>query len=102
MKFKTHNETDVQVVGTHLQGYIYCGYDRLVEVFGEPTGGDGYKVDAEWDIEFEDGKVATIYNYKDGVNYLGEDGEEVETIREWHIGGLTKEVEYRIDKLVRG
>jgi len=80
--------TDADVNGTSLQGYIRCKYSTLVKVFGEPSDGDGYKVDAEWAVQFEDGTIATIYNWKDGVNYLGEDeGMPVQFITDWHIGG---------------
>ena len=71
-----------------LQGYIHTSYADLVGCFGEPTSdGDGYKIDAHWAITFADGVVATIYNWKDGVNYCGMEGTPVENIREWHIGG---------------
>jgi hypothetical protein len=92
MKFKTHN-TGVdfnKLNGTCLQGYVDANYADLCEKFGEPTDSDGYKVDAEWLIEFADGTVATIYNYKDGKNYCGEEGLDVEDITDWHIGGKSK------------
>lgn len=73
---------------TCLQGYITTTYADLVGCFGNPTcDGDGYKVDAEWIITFDDGVVATIYNYKDGPNYCGQHGTPVENITDWHIGG---------------
>jgi hypothetical protein len=73
---------------TSLQGYIQTSYADLVGCFGEPTcDGDGYKVDAEWIVTFADGVVATIYNYKTGRNYCGEEGQDVEDITQWHIGG---------------
>ena len=72
---------------TSLQGGIYTSYETLVGCFGEPEEGDGYKVDAEWVITFADGVVATIYNWKNGKNYCGEDGMDVEDITDWHIGG---------------
>ena len=87
MEFITHNEKDIDVNGTHFQGYIDITYDKLVKIFGEPTSGDEYKVDAEWLIEFKNGIVATIYNYKDGKNYNGNSGLEKEDITNWHIGG---------------
>ncbi len=77
-----------RIYGTSLQGYCEVPYQRLVEVFGpHHHDGDGYKVDAEWVIEFEDGTLATIYNYKDGPNYCGEEGTPVADITDWHIGG---------------
>ena len=79
--------------GTSLRGYVDTSYANLVSLFGEPDEGDEYKVDAEWTLYFADGKgggeVVTIYNYKDGKNYCGEEGTEVEDITDWHVGGRT-------------
>ena len=89
MNFKTHNEKHISAVGTCLQGYVDADYNDLVRLFGQPTTGDKYKTDAEWLIEFDTGFVATIYNYKDGRNYLGADGIPTEQIRDWHVGGAS-------------
>jgi len=43
-------------------------------------------------IEASYQKLATIYNYKDGKNYLGKEGLEVEEITNWHIGGHNEAV----------
>lgn len=81
-----------KICGTSWRGDIDISYDELVNVLGEPhTNGDGYKVDAEWLIEFGNGTVASIYNYKDGKNYNGDVGTETKDIRAWHIGGKTEE-----------
>ena len=77
--------------GTSFQGEIDVSYDVLVNTFGKPTGNDGYKIDAEWNIITPDG-FATIYNYKTGKNYLGKEGLSIKEIRDWHIGGKTKDV----------
>lgn len=79
--------------GSSLKGHIDVSYQELVETFGEPTNpsGDGYKTDAEWTLRFEDGVIATIYNYKDGKNYLGFGGAQVGNIRDWHVGGYEPE-----------
>lgn len=87
MKFEVKNEDFGVANGTSLQGYISATFDELVNTFGEPGKGDEYKTDAEWIIEFDDGTVATIYNWKDGRNYCGSDGLDVEDITDWHIGG---------------
>ena len=84
---------DVETVGTSLAGYVDVGYARLVEVFGEPNEYDSYKTDAHWALRFEDGTIATIYNYKDGKNYLGEEGKAVADIRNWHIVDLLGDAE---------
>ena|ERR1035437_3026813 len=81
----------METVGTGLSGYINCPYKKLVELLGKPNNeGDGYKVDAEWAIEMN-GKILTIYNYRDGINYNGaSNGLDTEDITEWHIGSREK------------
>lgn len=100
IEFVTHNTGDPQISGTHLQGYVSVEYSKLKRIFGKPLDGDGYKVDAMWAIEFSDGMVATIYNYKDGKNYLGSAGTPKTKITEWHIGGHSEEVVERIKSLI--
>lgn len=87
MKFKTHNDVIIPVDGTYLIGEIETNYERLFEVFGQPLDGDGYKTDAVWEILFEDKTVATVYNWKNGKGYLGDEGMEVADIKDWHVGG---------------
>ena len=90
MTLVTHNTNPTLCpIGTHRQGYVNTTYDRLVEVFGEPESGDGRKVDAEWIVQDSETEVlATIYNYKDGVNYNGADGTPTTQITDWHVGGV--------------
>ena len=90
MKFVTHNQTEIAIGGTSFKGYITADYTKLVAVFGTPTTGDEYKVDAEWKITFADGTVATIYNWKNGKNYLGDDGVDAVDITNWHVGGKSQ------------
>ena len=74
------------------KGEIRATFNKLVSVFGQPTEQSyefGEKVDCEWVIEFEDGMVATIYNWKNGKSYLGEDGLEIQEIDHWMVGGLS-------------
>lgn len=71
-----------------LVGYLDVSYAELVAAFGEPTPArDDYKSDAEWRFDTEQGAPVTIYNYKDGRNYLGDEGLDVSEIRDWHVGG---------------
>lgn len=73
-----------------LCGYVTAPYSKLVEVFGNPTSnGDQYKTDVEWILAFNDGTVATIYNWKNGPNYCGDHGMPVEKMTEWHVGGFS-------------
>ncbi len=88
MKYKAiQHDQDVfdKTEGSSLLKATFAKYSELVDLFGEPAEGDGYKVDARWVIEFEDGVVCTIYNWKNGPNY-GEN-RKVEDISFWHIGG---------------
>jgi len=83
--------TTTQVSGTSLRGGIQATYDQLVAVFGQPEvfteeNSDG-KIDVEWVIAFDNGTVATIYNWKNGKNYCGADGLNVADITQWNVGG---------------
>ena len=86
--------------GTCLQGYIGADYNVLCEILGAHSNGDEYKVDAEWVLRFSDGTIATIYNYKDGKNYCGEDGLDVDDITEWHVGGRSQRAVELVQKLL--
>jgi hypothetical protein len=67
--------------GTCFIGYLPTTYDTLREKLGEPlTGYSGdEKVTCEWIIEFENGSVGTIYDWKTNATPLNE--------YNWHVGG---------------
>lgn len=79
--------------GTSFKGHMTADYRELVLLFGQPTNGDGYKVQAEWIILLQDDDglehVATIYDWKQGYCYWGIHSEStpVEMVKEWNIGG---------------
>ena len=102
LNFVTHNDKNIECSGTHLQGYIESKFEKLVLLFGEPIRGDGYKTDAEWEIEWNDGVISTIYNWKDGKNYCGDDGSDVEDITEWHVGGFDKNAVSYVELYLKG
>lgn len=84
--------------GTFIVGSIHdIPFDRLVEVFGTPDPGDGCKTDVDWVIKFDNGVVATIYNWKDGPIYGGLD---VEFITRWNIGGHSSKARYEVEKVL--
>jgi hypothetical protein len=67
---------------TSLKGEFPITFAELVEIFGRPKYGpnaDCDKTTCEWALTFEDGTVATIYDYKTPFTPMGE--------YEWHIGG---------------
>ena len=85
MKFT--NGADVNM--TSLQGYMEAYYHQLVEVFGEPEDG-GDKTTVEWCLSFEDGTVATIYDWKEYETPMGR--------YQWHIGGRSQKA---VDRVTR-
>ena len=98
MEYRTHNQEHINVNGSSYKGEITTTYAKLVELFGEPSknSGDG-KMDVNWKIEFENGTVASIYNYKNGVKYGNSD---IESITEWTIGGYKSECVNLIKELI--
>lgn len=87
MKYQPQNDFRL-ISGTCMQGEMIISYDSLVHLFGTPLPGDDYKTQAEWVIQFEDGTVATIYDWKVGACYVGDDeGIQAEDVLNWHIGG---------------
>lgn len=96
------NDDGINVGGTHLQGQIETSYANLVEKLGDPLTGDWEKTDAEWNLRFADGTIATIYNYKDGINYNGSDGMPVEEITDWHVGGYNKKAFFLVREYING
>lgn len=92
MKFT--NTPDVQTNGTYLQGTVNTHYCTLVEVFGEPTFGtptygNDDKVTVEWVLEFQDGTVATIYDWK---------CRQTPGQYSWHVGGFNSDAVRRVEE----
>ena len=99
MKFITHNDEMIDINGSHRQGYLTAQYAKLRALFGKPHEGDGYKVDWEWSVEFEDGTVASIYNWKSGPNY-GYDTVGPGQITEWNVGGFNQQAVENLKKVL--
>ena len=91
--------------GTFLQGHISLPFQQIVDTFGQPeiTNDPGAKVDAMWKLTVlcnGHNERATIYNYKTGKNYQGEDGVDVVDIEQWNIGGDKHVVVDQLHKLL--
>ena len=85
--------------GTHLQGSVMTTLARLKELLGKPEyedhiGWPHEKTTTEWVLEFEDGVVATIYDWKERFQPTEE--------YDWHIGGKSKVAAHRVEALVSG
>ena len=97
MEFKTGNDLDTTGTGSSLQGYVTTTRSALIETFGMPTfttDEDSEKVTTEWIIKFQDGTIATIYDwkrYEEGAPALNE-------VYDWHIGGYTKVAVSRVQE----
>ena len=51
--------------GTSLKGYVTTTLAKLIDTFGQPEYyGEGDKVTVDFSILFDDGTVATIYDWK--------------------------------------
>jgi len=87
LEVQTHNDGNINVNGTCLQGYLNDTQgQQLVEKFGEPLlGYPEDKVEFEWNLLIE-GEPVTIYSWK---NY-GQ--KSFEQIRVWNVGGKNKQV----------
>jgi hypothetical protein len=92
MKFT--NGANVNMTG--LKGEFPITYGELVEIFGMPDVGpnarDMDKTTCEWKLRFEDGIIASIYDWKTGSTPMG--------LYEWHIGGHTQEAYNRVVDLI--
>ena len=87
-------------IGTSYQTEITTSYKRLVKLLGKPNSrGDRYKMDAEWVISINN-KVLTIYNWKDGKNFLGSKGLPLSKISCWHIGAHNKDIAPEVNILI--
>lgn len=89
---------DADVCGTSLKGRIQTSYAQLVEAFGEPIQGDGYKVSGEWVFSGLDGEVFTIYDWK-STDLYDEQALSVEEFRaqpsaEFNVGGSKPAFEF--------
>ena len=78
---------DALVSGTSLKGHIVTTYAELVEKFGEPERG-GDKTTAQWALNFEDGTIATIYDWKYGETPMHK--------TKWNIGGKNSDAVFRV------
>jgi len=81
-----HITTNNFAGGSCLKGYLTATRRKIESVFGSPLEfGEGDKVTTEWVVEFEDGTIATIYDwkrYEDGAPELDENCV-------WNIGGYS-------------
>lgn len=92
MKFETENSYWI-AEGTFFQAIVNAPYHILMDLFQVPMDGDGYKTQVEWQLIFEDGEVATIYDWKQhkpaGLNSI------------WNIGAKSQQIADRVVELIK-
>ena len=99
----THNDKALDASGTGRVGQLTkFRFSHLVKEFGAPITKNLDKSDAVWAIRFGDGTVATIYNWKNGKNYRGSEGLELDDIREWNVGGKTTQALHNVTEVLEG
>jgi len=103
MDFFTSQQQPIETAGSHGIGVIEASYNMIKTAFGDPCGSDDYKVQVEWAIQFEDGTIATIYDWKQGDLYNGEgNGTHFSKVEEWHVGGFNDNAELRVLEVLTG
>lgn len=94
MNFRTHLNGPVNTNCTSMQGTIQSTLLQLTKAFGAPRAGvDGGFY--EWDILFDDGQVATIYDWSRKVQ------PEPTELMSWHIGGLDQRASVTVHEAYR-
>ena len=87
-----------ETAGTWLQGHIVTTRANLEAVFGEPTFYEGSgKITVEWGLKFEDGTLATIYDwkrYEEGKPALDEE-------ITYNVGGLVPEALAKVQEALK-
>lgn len=90
MKFKKVKLN--KIVGTGLKGYFKGSYKSIVKIFGVPEKSLNEKTQVNWRIEFDDGIIATIYDWKVEQDY--------NINKDWNIGGHTRKGFYYVAALL--
>ena len=85
---------DANIHMTAFRGYVIARYDELVGAFGEPDDGpdaDLDKVTCCWRLQFEDGVVVSIYDWKEQQTpYQRYD---------WHIGSKAQYASESVERV---
>jgi hypothetical protein len=89
-------DPDADADGTSFRSKIYAPPKRVVETFGPPDGGDGYKVSGFYTFTDHVGNVFTLYDWKATSLFDGYGGSSSPTPKEFwgnwnldllHVGG---------------
>ncbi len=97
------HDININADGTFQQDKINIAYNKLVDIFGEPHHEvNELRIDRKWLLQFDDGTVAIIYNWKNGANWQGDDSILADSITDWCIGGCTQRAADLIKQSIEG
>ncbi len=84
--------------GTHRVGYITTTRGVIEDVFDPPSPqtSDPDKVTAEWPLRFDDGTVASIYDYRRAS------APHMREVCEWNVGGHGEDAMRCVEAALRG
>jgi hypothetical protein len=83
--------------GTSGQGSITATLRTLLKIFGQPNGQPSDKTTVEWVLQFENGTIATVYDWK---RYeLGTP--EMDERTDWEVGGHDHDAYEQVRRAVR-
>jgi hypothetical protein len=94
--YTVHSENAFVISQTHNTrrvGFLDAAYDNLVMAFGPPLRcHDNAGTHFEWNIMFNDGTIATVYDYNMAKPCYD--------VMEWHVGGHTSDVVKLVERAV--
>jgi hypothetical protein len=96
MKYKVAADYTARTNGSCFKGAVEVTYGELIMLFGKPScgeSGDG-KVQAEWIVTFKDGRMCTIYDWKEYDTPVG-------GVTNWHLGGHDNIAPNRIKEIIK-
>lgn len=72
--------------GEMFLGLVKASYKEMVEAFGKPEKGDGYKTEVEWNVKLDTLCKVTIYNYKNSKSYDSKNP-SIKNVTSWCVNG---------------
>lgn len=90
LDFKTQNQERIDTTACVPIGNTAAAFCDLLNLFGLPRIGGERDDQIQWDVRFADGCIATIYNWSD----------EPESVGNWFVGGTSTRCVERVNTLV--
>jgi len=85
--------------GTSYQGEVQATLRTMIKIFGEPNSVGSDKTTCEWTLQFENGTIATVYDWKRDEYGIGEI--DLDARVDWTIGGFDNDAYEQVRRAVR-